>query len=279
VKPLAELTVEDLAASPIWRYVGGTGAEALVARSKRTTLSQSDDEIFLAATEFVLSDQSRHTGFCFPADDSGIDYLQPVIIDRSGHVSFWFDGPASEAALAAQWKAFGREPRDVFPAEFRCLVPVDKRVVSGRIEAIASSEDLSAELVVPPLIEDDERVLTARPVQVRRDTGPVEKRAARRRKAELPVEFTQGNVHGSGTTADLSARGMFVRASQAPPTGPKLRLKVNLPAGRTLTLEGRVVRGCTTFTPAGNASGFGVRLSEESQDYEDLVARLKRKPR
>src|SRR5262249_43626287 len=51
VKRLADLTVEDLIGSPVWRYEGGTGAEALVAPSARQSLSQLDDEIFLAATE------------------------------------------------------------------------------------------------------------------------------------------------------------------------------------------------------------------------------------
>ena len=60
MKRLAELTVEDLIASPVWRYEGGAGSEALVAPSKRETLSQYDDEIFLAATEFALADASRH---------------------------------------------------------------------------------------------------------------------------------------------------------------------------------------------------------------------------
>ena len=88
VKRLAELTAEDLVACPVWRYEGGSGADALVAPTRRKTLSQSDDEIFLAATAFELFDSSQHSGFCFPADDSGIDYLQPVIRNGTGHVSY-----------------------------------------------------------------------------------------------------------------------------------------------------------------------------------------------
>src|SRR5262249_10567829 len=99
VKRLIDLTVEDLEASPVWRYEGGSGARATVAPAKRVSLSQADDEIFLAATEFQLVDASQHFGFCFPADDSGIDYLQPVIIRPARHVNFWFDGPAQPATL------------------------------------------------------------------------------------------------------------------------------------------------------------------------------------
>lgn len=277
VKRLADLSVGDLVASPVWRYEGGSGAHATVEASKRESLSQTDDEIYLAATDFELFDSSRHFGFCFPADDSGIDYLQPVILSASGHVSFWFDGPAAPEVLSRQWRALGKEPRDIFPFAFRCLVPVDGRTVSGRIEGVGSSRDLMSGTPAPAISEETARILTARPVQARRDTGPIEKRTARRRRAEVTVEFSQGALHGTGTTGDVSHRGMFVRSTQIPGTGPMLRLRVNLPEGRTLALTGRVVRGSTAISTAGASSGFGLRLAEDSPEYEDLVSRLRDK--
>ena len=80
MKRLIDLTVEDLVASLVWRYEGGSGADAMVSPTDRHALSQADDEIFLAATEFELFDASRHGGFCFPAESGGVDYLQPVIL-------------------------------------------------------------------------------------------------------------------------------------------------------------------------------------------------------
>jgi hypothetical protein len=287
VKRLDELSVEDLVASPVWRYEGGSGSDATIAPSKRASLSQTDDEIFLAATEFDLFDSSRHSGFCFPADDSGIDYLQPVIVCPAGHVSFWFDGPAAPEMLSNQWRALGKEPREIFPVAFRCLVPVDDRTVSGRIESVESSQNLTSGSLAPMISEDmvvaagDLRgaagIPTARPVQARRDTGPIEKRTARRRRAEVNVEFSQGALHGTGITGDISPRGMFVRSTHIPGTGPMLRLRVNLPEGRTLALTGRVVRGSTAISSAAAASGFGLRLAEDSPEYEDLVSRLRDK--
>jgi hypothetical protein len=285
VKRLAELSVEDLVASPVWRYEGGSGADATIAPSKRVLLSRTDDEIFLAATEFELFDSSRHSGFCFPADDTGIDYLQPVILLPSGHVSFWFDGPAAPKVLSSQWRALGKEPREIFPVGFRCLVPVDGRPVSGRIEGVGSSRDLRSGSPVPIISEGTfapgwdprgaARIPTARPVQPRRDTGPIEKRTAHRRRAEVKVEFTQGALHGTGITGDVSPRGMFVRSTRIPGTGPMLRLRVNLPEGRTLALMARVVRGSTAISSAGASSGFGLRLAEDSPEYEDLIRRLR----
>jgi hypothetical protein len=72
---------------------------------------------------------------------------------------------------------------------------------------------------------------------------------------------------------------MFVRSTRIPGTGPMLRLRVNLPEGRTLTLTGRVVRGSMAISSAGASSGFGLRLTEDSPEYEDLVSRLRDKPK
>jgi len=292
VKRLADLNLLDLATSPVWRYDGGEGADATIAPTKRKALSQADDEIFLAATEFVLADGSRHSGFCFPADDSGIDYLQPVIISRTGHVSFWFDNTPEPDVLARQWQALGKKAKEIFPVSFKSLVPVDGRSVSGQITGVVSSQNLMTGSPAPTVADAPEpprkaagpaegglameRVPTARPVQARRDTGPVEKRTARRRLAEMSVEFSQGALRGTGVIHNVSPRGMYVRSTSIPGTGPMLRLKVNLPEGRTLVLTGRVVRGATTMSSSGTP-GFGLRLSEESQDYEDLLSRLKDK--
>ncbi len=287
MKRLVDLTADDLGASPVWRYEGGSGAQAIVEPSKRASLSQTDDEIFLAATDFELFDGSRHFGFCFPADDSGIDYLQPVILGPQGQVSFWFDGPADPETLAKQWRGLGKAAREVFPVSFQCRVPVDGRTVSGRIEGVASSRDLASGPAAPAIwgetefaaaeLRDASGAPAARPVQARRDTGPVEKRTARRRKAEMRVEFTQDGMYGTGVIGDVSPRGLFVRSVQIPGAGPTVRLKVNLPEGRTLVLNGRVVRQSPASAPGGGITGFGLRVAGDSPEFEDLVSRLRDK--
>ena len=261
MKRLVDLTIEDLAANPVWRYEGGAGDKAVAAPVRRDSLSQADDEIFLATTEFELFDTARHSGYCFPADGSSIDYLQPVIVTRSGHVAFWFDEPPAPAILSKQWAALGKEPRDVFPIAFRCLVPVDGQTISGRIESVESAEGPS------PAATSKEPSHTAR----RRGIGTRETRTARRRPAEMTVEFSQGALYGTGVTGNVSRRGMFVRSSLVPGTGPMLRLTVNLPGGRKLSLRGRVVRTVPTDRPSPAASGFGLRLLEEFPGWEELI--------
>ncbi|HEY1434692.1 MAG TPA: PilZ domain-containing protein [Thermoanaerobaculia bacterium] len=276
MKRIADLTAADLRESPVWRYEGGTGADALVSPANRTQLSQADDEVFLAVTDFELYDGSRHMGFCFPADDSGIDYLQPAIISPEGHVNFWTDGPVAPGELAARWRVLDKEPGQIFPASFRCLVPVDGRTVSGWIAGVESSRDLTVairETPGGPARTDGpagpaalDRAPTARPVEARREKGaPIDKRTARRRSAEMTVEFTQDALRGTGVAENISRRGMFVRASHMPAAGPQLRLTVNLPDGRKLVLKGRVVRSADD-----TASGFGLRLVDDFPNYDSL---------
>ncbi|MEO8432363.1 MAG: PilZ domain-containing protein [Acidobacteriota bacterium] len=287
MKRLAELTVADLVASPVWRYEGGSGASARVAATDRQTLLQADDEVFLAATDFELADASRHFGFCFPADDSGIDYLQPVIVHGARHVSFWFDGPVTLEALASQWKTLGRAPERIFPVLFRCLVPVDGREVSGRITGVETSQGVAAGWPASPPAAEAEGVsgtpnptpaLAARPVEARRrGTGAVEKRTARRRKTEMTVEFSQDSFQGRGITGDISRRGMFVRTPQIPGTGPALKLTVHLPDGRELILRGRVVRTAAEPVSASGDRGFGLRLADDSPEFDELLSKLRRR--
>lgn len=281
MKRLVDLAVEDLVASPVWRYEGGEGAEALASPSPRESLSRMDDDVFLAATDFELFDSSRHFGFCFPADDSGVDYLQPVILTRSGQVSFWFPRTPSAAELDRQWKRLGREPAEIFPVVFRCLVDVDGRTVRGRIDAVEALAEPSPPLAGgvaavgrPRRSDAGEGILRARPTP---SSGTrIERRMTRRRKAEMTVEFTQEGVTTSGVTGDLSRRGLFVRSPHVPGTGPAVRLTIHLPEGRRLVLTGKVVRTVDRGSPA-EAPGFGLRLADDLPGYDELFPR-RRKP-
>lgn len=278
MKRLVDLAVEDLVASPVWRYEGGEGAEALASPSPRESLSRMDDDVFLAATDFELFDSSRHFGFCFPADDSGVDYLQPVILTRSGQVSFWFPRTPSAAELDRQWKRLGREPAEIFPVVFRCLVDVDGRTVRGRIDAVEALAEPSPQ---PPAgtpararrADAGDAILRARPAWSGKGS---DRRTTRRRKAEMTVEFTHEGQTTSGVTGDLSRRGLFVRSPHVPGTGPAVRLTIHLPEGRRLVLTGKVVRTVDHGSPA-EASGFGLRLADDLPGYDELFPR-RRKP-
>jgi hypothetical protein len=293
---LVDLTIEDLSTTPVWRYEGGSGAEAVVVPTGRTSLSGEDDEVCLAATEFTLCDSSRHLGFCFPVDDSGLDYLQPVILTRGGQVSFWFDGPIAQEVLAAQWNALGKRVEEVFPVQFRCLVPVAGQTVTGVIPHVESSAETFCTANAGPVPETERatgstskpgprasrsarsvRPTPARPLSA---VGPGMRGKARprppRHNVEMMVEFEQSDSRGTGVTRDISNGGMFVAASRLPNVGPTLQLTVHLPNGRSLQLKGKVVRSAaqTGVSPAPTPPGFGVRLTDQPAEYDELLSRL-----
>jgi hypothetical protein len=290
MKRLAELTIADLTTAPVWRYEGGSGEDAAVVAERRDSLSQMDDEIFLAATEFFLPDSSQHLGFCFPVDDAGIDYLQPVIVTQTAHVRFWFDGAIAPEVLSAQWNALGRQGEEIFPMRFRCRVPVDGRTVAGVISGVESpannSRTRSNEFFAIASEEADEishrsrradgTAASARPRNVRRpfagSEGLLEKRAPRR-SVEMMVEFDRDGLRGDGVTGDLSHSGMFVRATQPPSVGPSLNLTVHLPGGRTLFLKGKVVRRAVVPGFA-RPTGFGLRLTDKPAEYDSFLSGL-----
>jgi hypothetical protein len=278
VKRISDLTIADLAESPVWRYEEGTGPRAMVSATDRAALSRGDDEVYLAATDFELFDGSRYPGYCFPVDDSGIDYLQPALFGPSGHVNFWTEDPADPDDLVGRWRTIGKEAGQVFPVAFRCRVPVDHRTISGWIAGVESSRELTVairELPGDPAVDrvagpvSLERPPTARPVESRQRGGHAEKRTARRRPAEMTVEFTQDTLHGTGVAENVTRRGMFVRSARTPTPGPQVRLTVHLPGGRQLVLTGRVVR------QAGDpsAKGFGLRLVDDFPNYDALFPR------
>ncbi len=284
MKRLVDLTVGDLTASPVWRYEGGSSEDALVVAEDRASLSRQDEEILLAATEFVLSDSTSHLGFCFPVDGEGIDYLQPVIVAPAMHVRFWFDASVTPELLAAQWKALGKEEREIFPVRFSCRVPVDGRTVNGvipRVETPASvapvnrsARETSGE---PPASANradgsGSKAPSGRARRLREiRAGIPEKRTAPRHQVEMLVEFDLGGSWERGVTGEISRSGMFVRSPRVPSVGPAVNLTVHLPGGRELLLKGRVV---PTGEDPARPVGFGVRLTEKPGEYDEFLTRL-----
>ena len=284
MKRLVDLTVGDLTASPVWRYEGGSGEDALVVAEDRASLSRQDEEILLAATEFVLTDSSEHLGFCFPVDGESIDYLQPVIVAPAMHVRFWFDGSVTPELLAAQWTALGKEEKEVFPVRFSCRVPVDGRTVNGVIPRVATPASVEP-VHRSPLQSADEppeappradgsgsRAPTGRARRLLESrAGIPEKRTAPRHPVEMLVEFDVGDSWERGVTGEISRSGMFVRSQRIPNVGPAVNLTVHLPSGRELLLKGRVV---PVSDDPERPVGFGVRLTEKPGEYDEFVKRL-----
>lgn len=146
MKRMQSLTIHDLQETPIWRFEGASELDALVFPAD--DFEHSDRVGYIARTRFLLADESEWWGYCSPTDDSGLDYIQPVIIASAGHVRFWYDEVPSEAEPARACRLLGRHLHEVFPARFECTVAFEGRRVGGELRQIETPETRAQPSVV-----------------------------------------------------------------------------------------------------------------------------------
>lgn len=134
MKRLRELTTEDLIHCPIWRFEGESDDSASI--FPVAAFENLDREGYIARTRFVLADGSEWWGYCSPQDDSGLDYIQPVILTGAGPVRFWYDKSPPQPEPARACRLLGKRLEQVFPIRFECVVPVEGRQVAGELSRI-----------------------------------------------------------------------------------------------------------------------------------------------
>jgi hypothetical protein len=136
VKRLGELTTQDLLQVPVWRYVGTTEAEALVEPTDLCSLSEDADGVYLVRTVFTLSDGTVAVGYCTPTDDSGLDYVQPVLLTGTGHVPLFREVPASSGEPESTCRRLAKPFDRIFPIRYRAEIPVDGHFVHGEVRTV-----------------------------------------------------------------------------------------------------------------------------------------------
>ena len=134
MKRLLDLTNADLEQHPVWRYEGKTDEEATV--WPVPGFEEPDRHAYIARTRFLLNDGTEHFGYCSPTDDSGLDYIQPVIVVPSGHVRFWYDHSPPHREPAHACSMLDRLPEQVFPVRYECLIPFEGQQLVGEIREV-----------------------------------------------------------------------------------------------------------------------------------------------
>jgi hypothetical protein len=133
-KSIAGLSAEDLASHPVWEW-RVDGLEKLVRPTELAELPDpaGDTPVHIAATEFLAACGSNFLGYCSPADPSGLDYVQPVILAGSGPVQLWSEaeGRVDIQRVAA---ALGLTTAQLFPLHIRCLVPTAEGIYSEVVD-------------------------------------------------------------------------------------------------------------------------------------------------
>jgi len=105
----------------------------------------------------------------------------------------------------------------------------------------------------------------------------VKERIPARKKKRLLVQFRDrsGELR-TGWTRDLSPTGLFVVSEPMPAVGELLVLKLHMPRGMILELQGFVVRhGRGSSSVEGSAPlGFGFTLRSPGEQYTKLLETL-----
>jgi len=135
MKKLHALTNQDLLEMPIWRYEGDSDDNAVVYPEDDF---KNPDQVYIARTKFILTDGTIMFGYCSPTDDSGLDYIQPVIVNDSGHAKFWYDNEISETAKSKYYDVLGKNHDEIFPVQYECLVKYNNKYIKGKILELGS---------------------------------------------------------------------------------------------------------------------------------------------
>jgi hypothetical protein len=122
-RPVDELTVYDLNAIPVWEWQECDGGERVRATTLESVPEADGSAVYIAFTRFTLADGTVMFGFCSPGDDSGLDYIQPVIVSEHGHWNLW-EG----------MKNVPKSGEAIFPLVFECLVECEGRRMKSTIQ-------------------------------------------------------------------------------------------------------------------------------------------------
>ncbi len=92
----------------------------------------------------------------------------------------------------------------------------------------------------------------------------------------MMVKFGPTLPEATGVTYDVSHGGMFVQTIRIPNVGERLKVVLHLPDGNQVPVEGKVVRfrRSSEVVLSSLPSGFGLRVSQHSEEYDEFVASL-----
>jgi len=91
----------------------------------------------------------------------------------------------------------------------------------------------------------------------------------------IPVDFEGLEISGSGVIQNLGLGGLFVGSRTIPTEGEPVSLHFELPGDVEISLTG-MVWWTTDSGPRERSAnpGFGLRLVDGHEDYEEAVSRL-----
>lgn len=134
-KPISKLTQADLAEFPVWELMGDAGSELVRATALIVLDEYANGPVHIAATRYVAASGDTYFGFCSPAEPSGMDYIQPVVLTPRGPFRLWQPEGLGKEYIGALASALSTRPERLFPMQIECLVPVDGVKYKGHVDA------------------------------------------------------------------------------------------------------------------------------------------------
>ena len=134
MKPLHDLTNIDLQKHPIWIYEGESDEKAIVKPVEN--FDNANEKAYIVRTRFQLADGTEMFGYCSPTDDSGLDYIQPVIITPKGHARFWYDSSPDHSEPDFLCGLLDRKIEKIFPVKYECEISFEGQRVSGILNEV-----------------------------------------------------------------------------------------------------------------------------------------------
>lgn len=134
-KSISKLTQADLANAPVWELRNDSGSELVRPTSLVALNEYRDGPVYIASTRYIAASGDTYFGYCSPADPSGLDYTQPVVLTLRGPFPLWRPGGLSHEHVSTLASALSAVPRNLFPMQFECLVPVNGVPYRGSVDA------------------------------------------------------------------------------------------------------------------------------------------------
>jgi hypothetical protein len=130
IKPLADLTLDDLFETAVWRIEDRDGVEIAVPMPAADIPSGADD-LLIARSRFRLAGGATFVGYSAPGDWPGVELTLPVIIHDGRHLHLLDE----HWALVPDWLTLAPTPDKVFPVTVEPEVRVDGKSLSRHYAA------------------------------------------------------------------------------------------------------------------------------------------------
>jgi hypothetical protein len=153
MKPLSELTPDDLSGCAIWELSLSSKVtppnEGNVRPRRDLHAIDARTGVFAVRSRFEFANGSEELGYCVAVENTPehvLGYLQPAIVTPAGRTPFWLGlrvwvdsrgrpcgDDVSVEELEAFYRALGRVGADTFPIQFESELPLARRTVASGV--------------------------------------------------------------------------------------------------------------------------------------------------